>query len=120
MKVYFVNNSKSFSAKTTDKKKYGFTPHALRHAYNIRGHKLGINQKMLADSLGHSLHMNGSTYMRHESDKSKLQGIKQAISEDRYKRSELESLWEENAYLKIENEKLRTKLAMYEAIKADL
>ncbi len=74
MKVYFVNNSKSFSAKTTDKKKYGFTPHALRHAYNIRGHKLGINQKMLADSLGHSLQMNESTYRRHESDKSKLQG----------------------------------------------
>ncbi len=37
-----------------------------------------------------------------------------------YKRSELESLREENAYLNLENEKLRTKLAMYEAIKADL
>ncbi len=53
-------------------KKYGFTPHALRHAYNIRGNQLGINQKMLADSLGHRLQMNSTTYLKHQSEKSKL------------------------------------------------
>ncbi len=102
------------------RKKYGFTPHALRHAYNIRGHKLGINQKILADSLGHGLRMNGSTYLKNEGDLSKLQGLMQAITEDKVKRSEIEILKAEIEHLKVENGKLRTKLAMYEAIKTDL
>ncbi|MDJ0577474.1 MAG: hypothetical protein QNJ65_20220 [Xenococcaceae cyanobacterium MO_234.B1] len=97
------------------RKKYGFTPHALRHAYNIRGHNLGINQKRLADSLGHSLQMNSSNYLKHESDLSKLQGIKQAITDDRTKRNELEQLREENTHLKAEVEKLRTKLVVCQA-----
>ena len=99
------------------KKKYGFTAHALRHAYNIRGHKLGVNQKILADSLGHGLQMNSSTYLRHEQTESKIQGFKYAINEDTYKLSELERLKARNEYLEAETEKLRTKLAMYEAIK---
>ena len=98
-------------------RKYGFTAHALRHAYNIRGHKLGINQKILANSLGHSLQMNSNNYLKHEGDISKIQGIKQAIHVDTFKRSELERAKEEIAVLKAEVEKLRTKLAMYEAIK---
>ncbi|MDJ0575311.1 MAG: hypothetical protein QNJ65_09135 [Xenococcaceae cyanobacterium MO_234.B1] len=102
------------------RKKYGFTPHALRHAYNIRGHKLGINQKILADSLGHGLRMNDSTYLKNEGDLSKLQGLMQAITEDKVKRSEIEILKAEIEHLKVENGKLRTKLAMYEAIKTDL
>lgn len=106
-------------------KKYGFTPHALRHAYNIRGHKLGINQKTLANSLGHSLQMNLDDYLKHEGDLSKVQGIKQAIREDTFKRSELEKLREENKHLKTENtslknenEKLRAELAMYKTIES--
>ena len=94
---------------------YGFTPHALRHAYNIRGHKLGINQKVLANSLGHSLQMNSSSYLKHEGDFSKIQGIQQSIDRDMDKRSELERLREENTYLKAENEKLRTELTMYKS-----
>ena len=97
-------------------KKYGFTPHALRHAYNIRGHKLSINQKMLADSLGHSLQMNGSNYLKHEGYHSKLQGMRQAIAEDQNKRNELDKLRAETQHLKSENEKLRAKVAMYEAL----
>ena len=97
--------------------KYGFTAHALRHAYNIRGHNLGINQKILADSLGHGLEMNSTTYLRNEGGNSKMQAHKRAVNDDTYKRSELERLKTENEYLKAENEKLRTKLAMYEAIK---
>ena len=97
-------------------KKYGFTPHALRHAYNIRGHKLGVNQKVLCDSLGHGLQMNSSTYLKHEGDNSKLQGIKQAINEDNFKRSQLERLKLENEQLKAENEKLRTENTMYKSL----
>ena len=102
------------------KKRYGFTPHALRHAYNIRGHKLGINQKTLADSLGHSLQMNSNNYLKHEGDRSKLRGMIQAVTGDKAKRNRIEILEGEIEQLKAENEKLRTKLAMYEAIKADL
>ena len=109
---------------------YGFTPHALRHAYNIRGHKLEINQKVLADSLGHGLEMNSNNYLRHENDISKIQGIRQEVSKQAQKISKIQKLQDqldktlkqnayltdENKYLKTEIEKLRTKLAMYEAI----
>ena len=103
--------------------RYGFTAHALRHAYNIRGHKLGVTQKMLADSLGHGLQMNSNNYLKHEQTSSKIQGIKREISNQIQAKSKLQELEQENKYfkaenkhLKAENEKLRTKLAMYEAI----
>ena len=99
------------------KRKYGFTPHALRHAYNIRGHKLGVNQKVLCDSLGHGLQMNSTTYLRHESDNSKLAGILQEVSKDKQKRSEIELLKQENKELKLEVERLKAELTMYRAIK---
>ena len=111
------NNSKKPSLR------HGFTAHALRHAYNIRGHKLGITQKMLADSLGHGILMNASTYMRHEQIDSKIQGIQQEVSIQAKTTSKVQELQtqvnylkDENKYLKTEIEKLRTKLAMYEAI----
>lgn len=100
--------------------KYGFTPHALRHAYNIRGHKLGVNQKVLCDSLGHGLQMNSSTYLRHEGDRSKLEGIIQEMDKDKAKRSEMDILKAKNKALKLENERLRATIAMYEAIKDNL
>ena len=98
------------------KKDYGFTPHALRHAYNIRGHKLGVNQKVLCDSLGHGLQMNSFTYLKHEGDNSKLQGILEAVSKDKDKRNEIETLLAKVKQLELENEKLRTELAMLKAI----
>lgn len=99
--------------------KYGFTPHALRHAYNIRGHKLGVNQKVLCDSLGHSLQMNSSTYLRHEGDNSRLQGILQEVSKDKDKRNEVEILRAENKRIKLENERLRAELAIYKAVNSN-
>ncbi|MDJ0691909.1 MAG: tyrosine-type recombinase/integrase [Xenococcaceae cyanobacterium MO_188.B32] len=104
--------------------KYGFTPHALRHAYNIRGHNLGINQKVLANSLGHGIIMNSTTYLRNESYESKLQGLKREIRQDNANRDKLEKLKlklekleNENKYLRSENEHLKTELKMYEALK---
>jgi integrase len=105
--------------------KYGFTPHDLRHAYNHRGHLLGYNPKTLADSLGHSMKMNSDVYLRSQSDEVKLEGIVDAISKDKNKRSENELLKASNEALKVkitslesENELLRTKLKMYEAIES--
>jgi len=105
--------------------KYGFTPHDLRHAYNHRGHLLGYNPKTLADSLGHSMQMNGDNYLRSMSDSVKLEGMIEAMAKDQNRRSELEIFKDENEALKSqmlslrnENELLRTKLKMYEAIEA--
>ena len=110
--------------------RYGFTAHALRHAYNIRGHKLGITQKMLADSLGHGIQMNSSTYLRNEQINSKIQGIQEEVSKQAQKISKIQELLDqlekankriayledENKHFKIENEKLKTELTMYKAI----
>ena len=105
---------------------YGFTPHDLRHAYNHRGHLLGYNPKTLADSLGHSMQMNGDNYLRYMSDSVKLEGMMDAMTKDKNRRSETEALKDENrafkaenTALKTENELLRTKLKMYEAIESN-
>ena len=122
-----VNNW--FTPKTwTDKgrlrqSRYGFTPHALRHAYNIRGHNLGVNQKILANSLGHGLEMNSNTYMRHEQATSKRKGIHLELEKQSNQKTEVEQakeriayLEDKNKYLEAENAKLKTKLSMYEVI----
>jgi integrase len=102
---------------------YGFTPHDLRHAYNHRGHLLGYNPKVLADSLGHSMQMNEGNYLRHMSHDVKLEGMLDAIDKDQNKRTELEAskdkivfLEAEIVSLKNENELLRTTVKMYKAI----
>ena len=118
---YFTCSPKT--AKWFAGRNYGFTPHDLRHAFNHRAHRLGINPKAVADSLGHSMTMNQSGYLRHMSASVKHEGIIKAITEEQNKRSENELLKEENKALKAqlqasenENELLRTKLKMYEAI----
>ena len=105
------------------RRKYNFAPHDLRHAYTHRGHHMGYNPKALADSAGHSLTMSTTTYLRHMSNTVKLQGMKDAISKEQNKRSENELLREEVKALKAqleavekENELLKTRLKMYEAI----
>ena len=105
------------------RKKYGFTPHALRHAYNHRGHHLGFNPKVLADSLGHSMKMNGDNYLRHMSDDVKLQGMLSAIDDNQVKGSQLELLEAENKGLKTQLEAknneirlLKVELKMYQTL----
>ena len=93
---------------------YGFTPHDLRHAYNHRGHRLGFNPKALADSLGHSVTMNSTGYLRHMSNNVKLQGIKDAINKEQTKRSKLEELELENKALKAENTALKNQIQLLE------
>ena len=93
---------------------YGFTPHDLRHAYNHRGHQSGFNPKALADSLGHSMTMNSTGYLRHMSDEVKLQGIRDAMSKEQNKRSENEILREENKALKAKNKALENKIELLE------
>lgn len=112
------------TCKWFSQKKYGFKPHDLRHAYNHRGHLLGLNPKALADSLGHTIQMNSTGYLRHMSDSVKLKGMKDTIKKEQNKRSKMELLEDKieslEAQLEAKNseiEVLRTKLQMYEAIK---
>ncbi len=110
-------NCSSAVGKWFRKRKYGFTPHALRHAYVIRGHILNYNPKALADSAGHSMTMSSTTYTKHMSAETKYENLVSASSKKREKDSEnellkkqVEALTNENAILKNENEMLRAKL----------
>ena len=103
---------------------YGFTPHDLRHAYNHRGHRLGINIDALCQSLGHSMQINTTVYRDSQSEQVKYSNLQDAVSKNNQRRSENELFKEENKALKAENtalkqeiEVLKTKLQMYEAIK---
>jgi integrase len=98
---------------------YGFTPHALRHAYNHRCHQLGINPTVIARSMGHSLQMNQTTYLNSMSQSRELEMIKDEIEKDKVKRDRINELEDEVKALKRENERLRTELKMYEALKQD-
>ncbi|MEM7557278.1 MAG: hypothetical protein AAF378_24975 [Cyanobacteria bacterium P01_A01_bin.84] len=105
------------------RKKYGFTAHALRHAYTIRGHVRGCNPKALADSGGHSLAMSATTYLRHMGIKVKYDNLIKEISKEQEKRTDFQLLEQENQSLKSkleakENEikLLKTELKMLKAI----
>lgn len=114
--------------------RYGFTAHALRHAYNIRAHKLGITPKMIANSLGHGMDMNLRNYQKHEGIDSKVEGIQQEVNRETNKLTKIRELQnqltesqkqvaylqDENKHLRTENDELKTKLRMYEAIKPKL
>ena len=95
-------------------RRYGFSAHDLRHAYNHRGHRLGINPKALADVLGHSMAMNQSGYLRHMSASVKHAGVIDAISKEQNKRSENELLREENKALKSQLEAAQNKIELLE------
>ncbi len=107
--------------------RYGFTAHALRHAYNLRAHKLGITPKMIANSLGHGMDMNLRTYQRHEGIDSKIDGFQQEVNKEVGKQTEVQKLQEQVAclqdeikHLKSENNELKTRLRMYKAIEDKL
>lgn len=98
------------------KHKYGFTPHALRHAYNHRAHQQGLNPKLIADSLGHSLQMNQSTYLRSMNSSRQVQMMKEAINQVQDEQSTIKKLEAEIKHLKTENERLKTELKMYKML----
>lgn len=96
---------------------YGFTPHALRHAYNHRCHQLGHKPVAIARSMGHSLQMNQTTYLDSMPHSRELEMVKEMIEKDKANRDLVTVLQKENKALKLENERLRTELKMYEVLK---
>ncbi|MBZ8181256.1 tyrosine-type recombinase/integrase [Oscillatoria salina] len=84
-----------------------FTAHKLRHACNIRMHQAGLNHLAIANSLGHTVAMNQSTYLRYQGQESKLEGLQSALNDLRGKQNEIDTLKTENERLKTENEQLK-------------
>ncbi|MEC4983626.1 MAG: hypothetical protein SAJ37_03740, partial [Oscillatoria sp. PMC 1068.18] len=91
-----------------------FTAHKLRHACNIRMHQAGLNHLAIANSLGHTVAMNQSTYLRYQGQESKLEGLKSALNDLRGKENEIQTLRAKVAELESENERLKLQLQRYE------
>lgn len=91
----------------------GFTAHALRHAFNHRGHAQGYDTGFLSDILGHLPNTNTSTYYRTMNPTTKQNKIiktleKRQETQDKVAelKAKVESLETENKGLKTENERL--------------
>ncbi|NET91598.1 MAG: tyrosine-type recombinase/integrase [Kamptonema sp. SIO1D9] len=91
-----------------------FTAHKLRHACNIRMHQAGLNHLAIANSLGHTVAMNQTTYLRYQGQESKLEGLQSALNDLRGKQNEIDTLKTENERLKTENEQLKLQLQRHE------
>ncbi|MEC4892887.1 MAG: hypothetical protein SAQ54_07770 [Oscillatoria sp. PMC 1050.18] len=107
--------------KWLQRKNIPFTAHKLRHACNIRMHQAGLNHLAIANSLGHTVAMNQSTYLRYQGQESKLEGLQNALDDLQGKQNEIETLKAKLATAeteveryKTENERLQLQLQRYE------
>ncbi|MEC4893917.1 MAG: hypothetical protein SAQ54_12985 [Oscillatoria sp. PMC 1050.18] len=103
------------------RKNIPFTAHKLRHACNIRMHQAGLNHLAIANSLGHTVAMNQSTYLRYQGQESKLEGLQSALDDLRGKQNKIEALEAKVMALEAklataetENERLQLQLQRYE------
>jgi integrase len=97
----------------------GFRPYDLRHAYAIRGHRLRVPIKTMADYMGHTVQEHTKTYQRWMNEDTNLaiyqevvihrQGSSQEALKERI--SELEA---ENLALKAENATLKQLLIQHQ------
>ncbi|MEC4896246.1 MAG: hypothetical protein SAL07_24560 [Oscillatoria sp. PMC 1051.18] len=87
-----------------------FTAHKLRHACNIRMHQAGLNHLAIANSLGHTVAMNQSTYLRYQGQESKLEGLQSALNDLRGKQNEIDTLKAKLATAKAENERYKVEV----------
>ena len=90
----------------------GFRPYDLRHAYAIRGHRLRIPIKTMADYMGHTVQEHTKTYQRWMNEDTNLEIYKEVVihrqgtSKEALK-SRIAELEAENLALKAENESLK-------------
>ena len=96
------------------RRKYGFTPHDLRHAYNHRGHRQGVNIDVLCQSLGHSFTVNTTIYRNSKSDQVLLGDMLNAVNKKGKTISKLEELEAENKALKAELKAAKDKIELLE------
>lgn len=97
----------------------GFRPYDLRHAYAIRGHRLRVPIKTMADYMGHTVQEHTKTYQRWMNEDTNLEIYKEVViykqgtSKEALKEriSELEA---ENLALKAENATLKQLLIQHQ------
>ena len=97
----------------------GFKPYDLRHAYAIRGHRLRIPIKTMADYMGHTVQEHTKTYQRWMNEDTNLEIYKEVVihrqgtSKEALK-SRITELEAENLALKAENESLKGILVQHQ------
>lgn len=96
----------------------GFHPYDLRHAYAIRGHSLGLQLKVMADFMGHTVREHTETYQKWMNENVNKEIYEKVvlgkqIPNEEVTKSKLAELKNENASLKAENESLKALLARY-------
>ncbi len=93
--------------------KIGFKPYDLRHAYAIRGHRLRVPIKTMADYMGHTVQEHTKTYQRWMNEAANLEIYKevviyrQGITKEALK-ERIKELEAENLALKAENATLKS------------
>lgn len=90
----------------------GFKPYDLRHAYAIRGHRLRVPIKTMADYMGHTVQEHTETYQRWMSEEANLEIYKEVVIHRQGTSKEalngrIRELEAENFALKAENESLK-------------
>ncbi|MDJ0734582.1 MAG: integrase [Nostocaceae cyanobacterium] len=90
----------------------GFQPYDLRHAYAIRGHRLRVPIKTMADYMGHTVEEHTKTYQRWMSEETNLEIYKEVViyrqgTTKEALRERIRELEAENLALKAENETLK-------------
>lgn len=105
-------------------RKLGFTAHALRHAFNHRGHAQGYNTGFLSDVLGHLPNTNTSTYYRTMNPTTKQNKIIKTLEKQQETQDKLAELQAENQNLKGELKGVKTErnrlLELVQSLQAEL
>jgi len=88
--------------------KMNFFPYDLRHAYAVRGHRLRVPVKTMADYMGHTVQEHTKTYQRWMDRDTNLEIYKEVVIDKQALTKE--ELKAENELLKVENRMLATEI----------
>ena len=109
-----IKNRHGTISKKFLKHKLRFTPYDLRHAYAIRGHRLRIPIRTMADYMGHTVQEHTVTYQSHMSKNTNIEIYKEVVLEKQAVTKE--DLKAENKLLKAENAALKTEVESLRAL----
>lgn len=102
-------------------KELGFKPYDLRHAYAIRGWRLGFQMQDMAKFMGHTIKMHEKTYQKYMSVEAKAEVFLSTYEfyeeKQRLQKQEItyEALLAENVRLRKQSEELKNQIAAMEA-----
>jgi integrase len=124
-KVKLPHNAGTLSNKTAKLQtkfrtaEIGFKPYDLRHAYAIRGHRLRVPIKTMADYMGHTVQEHTKTYQRWMNEDTNLEIYKEVVIHRQGTTKEalqarISELEAENLALKAENSTLKGLLVKHQ------